>query len=164
MKFIKFVLRLHTNAQSQKRALVLLGLVIGSSCSSLPTLSAPVIRDQFYPRPRSEVWVAALTAVRQQPDVIVNTAEPSSGIITYTTLLNEDELKQVVLLRDLKVAEGAAYTTIFVQDKGQQTAKVHAHTKVRIPEAEILLGSSGTMERKLFTGLNAILGAREDSR
>lgn len=143
--------------KSIRSVTILLGLLIGSGCS-LPKIPAPVVREQVYPRPRAEVWAAALNTLRQQ-DVIVNTSDPSSGILTYTTILDEDTLKQAILQKDLDAVQGAAYTTVFVQEKGQEATKVHAHTKVRVPPFGALLSSGGAIERKLFAGLSAQLGS-----
>ncbi len=153
MKSRKFAVR-------AKRAVEILAVVLlitGAGGCGLPGIAAPVVREQLYPRTLHQVWKATESTLAQQ-GVVINAADVASGTMTYTTLLQEKDLKESVLEGKSGSSEGAAYTTVFMREKAGMTL-IRAYTKVKAAGLEALLPSSGEIERKLFSGLRGQLGS-----
>ncbi|MFC1548805.1 hypothetical protein ACFL5E_02480 [Candidatus Omnitrophota bacterium] len=148
-----------------------------TGCATIPRLQAPVVRESTYNVSYDKIWPHLVTIVTEGGN-FVNVADKGSGILTYTTVLNKEQLKEYVLQKPPAVPIGAYYNngeaqiTLRVRkvDENSIVIKVSSKIKAQIcnmfgtvvpPFQGVMLNSNGNLEKDTFKMVEAQAGLKQ---
>ena len=161
------------------KALVLTGLVLFlAACAETPMLRKPIERERVYSQPVEKVWETAILNLARSGNII-NSSDKSSGLITFSKVLNSDDLRNFTseanrsgALGGGRMSQGTGYMNFLIRPLEDNKTKVYINGRIQVRATYVssrgdpvqllhYATSNGKMEDELMDQLAVELGEKE---